>query len=211
MATESAPTKRMLTPRGRATRERIVAVAAELMLEHGVAGTGVDDVQAAAHVSASQLYHYFGDKRNLVRAVVDYQNDFVLAQQEPLLSSLDSMEALRAWRDLLVAAAEETGCRGGCAIGTLSGELAEAHPDCREALADGYRRWESAIRSGLRKMQERGELRRGADPDRLALALLTAVQGGATIAQVRRDTEPLKAGIDTVLEHIESLRPRRRG
>lgn len=101
-----------------------MAVAADLMLEHGVAGPSVDDVQAAARVSASQLYHYFGDKLNLVRAVVGHQNEFVLTQQEPLLSNVDSMDALRAWRDLLVDAAERVGCRGGCPIGALAGELA---------------------------------------------------------------------------------------
>ena len=98
MPADTAATRRPLTRKGQATRERIVAVAAESMLQHGVAGTGVDDVQAAAQVSAPQHYHYFGDKRNLVRAVVDYQNDFVLAQQDPPLSSLDSMDARRRWR-----------------------------------------------------------------------------------------------------------------
>ena len=55
-----------LTAKGLATRERIVAAAAQLMFERGVAGTSTDDVQAAAGISASQLYHYFDDKRALV-------------------------------------------------------------------------------------------------------------------------------------------------
>src|ERR1700752_93324 len=38
----------ILTPRGRLTRQRIVAAAAELMLKDGVAGTTLDDVKDAA-------------------------------------------------------------------------------------------------------------------------------------------------------------------
>ena len=35
----------------------------------GVAGTSMDDVRRAAGVSGSQLSHYFGDKRDLIREV----------------------------------------------------------------------------------------------------------------------------------------------
>ncbi len=70
--------ERRLTRRGRATRQRIVAAAAELMFEHGVAETTLEDIRAAAGVSGSQVYHYFEDKQALVRAVIDYQVDAVL-------------------------------------------------------------------------------------------------------------------------------------
>ena len=51
-----------LTAKGRATRARIVRVASELMLEQGVARTTIEDIQEAAGVSTSQMYHYFADK-----------------------------------------------------------------------------------------------------------------------------------------------------
>ena len=75
-----------LTPKGRATRDRIVAAAAELMFEQGVAGTSLQDVQQAARVSGSQLYHYFGDKASLVHAVIAWQGETVLGRQWPWLS-----------------------------------------------------------------------------------------------------------------------------
>ena len=73
----------MITRKGQATRDRIVAAAAVLVYERGVAGTSTEDVQAAAGVSASQLYHYFADKRSLTRAVIEYQADAILGFQEP--------------------------------------------------------------------------------------------------------------------------------
>ena len=95
-------TERRLTRRGRETRERIVAAAAELMFERGVAETTLEDIRAAAGVSGSQVYHYFEDKQALVRAVIDYQTDAVLDTQSPHLDHLDTLPGLRAWRDLLV-------------------------------------------------------------------------------------------------------------
>src|SRR5262249_26320844 len=58
---------RALTERGAATRSRIVNAAADLMYEHGMEGTSLDEVMAASGVSKSQLYHYFTDQDVLGR------------------------------------------------------------------------------------------------------------------------------------------------
>src|ERR1700722_20259142 len=113
----------MVTRKGRATRDRIVAAAATLMTARGVAGTTTQDVQAAAGVSASQIYHYFADKRALVRAVIAHQTDALLAAQEPVLNRLDTIESLQAWRDLIVTIQRSLSCEGGCPIGSLGAEV----------------------------------------------------------------------------------------
>ena len=58
-----------LTRKGRATRERIVTAAAALTYQRGVAGTSTEDVQQAADVSASQLYHYFAGKEEILFSI----------------------------------------------------------------------------------------------------------------------------------------------
>ncbi len=191
-----------LTVKGRATRDRIVAAAAALMYERGVAGTSTEDVQAAAGVSSSQIYHYFADKRSLVRAVIGYQTEVVLGAQMPMLSRLDSMEALEAWRDFVVEIQRREHCQGGCPIGSLVGELADTDAEARADLADGFGRWETAIGDGIAAMRDRGELRPDIDAPRLALALLAAVQGGLLLTQTRRDTVALEAVLDAVIDRI---------
>ncbi|MEU6170972.1 TetR/AcrR family transcriptional regulator [Streptantibioticus parmotrematis] len=196
-----------LTRKGRATRDRITLAASNLMFERGVAATSIEDVQAAAGVNPSQVYYYFKDKRDLVRAVIAVQTEQVLGafgSVEPRYGQLDSMEALRAWRDFAVGLEQSLDCAGGCPIGTLGSQLAETDPEAREEIAAGFARWEQAIRSGLRAMRERGELRAEADPDRLGLALLATLQGGLLLTQIRRDTTALEAGLDAMLDHIES-------
>ncbi|HEX2419525.1 MAG TPA: TetR/AcrR family transcriptional regulator [Micromonosporaceae bacterium] len=197
-----------LTAKGRATRDRIVASAAGLMFERGVAGTSTDDVRASAGVSASQIYHYFDDKKALVRAVIAYQTEAVLGFQVPMLSRLDSVEALQAWRDQIVEMQRQMGCQGGCPIGSLASELADLDADARTDLADAFGLWETAIRDGLRAMRARGDLRSDVDPDRLALAILAALQGGLLLTKTRRDTGPLEAALDIMLDHVRNaIRP----
>lgn len=198
-------TERRLTRRGRQTRERIVAAAAELIFERGVAETTLEDIRAAAGVSGSQVYHYFEDKQALVRAVIDHQADAVLEAQGTYLDHLDTMPGLRAWRDLLVEHQRSLGCRGGCPIGTLGAEVAEIDDAARMAVARGFRRWEARIRAGLQAMHARGDLPAGVDPDDLALATLAALQGGLLLAQVERDTRALEVALDAMLDRIQAL------
>jgi TetR/AcrR family transcriptional repressor of nem operon len=194
-----------LTRRGRETRRRIVAAAAELMFDNGVAETTLEDIRAAAGVSGSQVYHYFADKQELVRAVIDYQADAVLDTQGTHLDHLDTMPGLRAWRDFLVDHQRRLGCRGGCPIGALGAEVAEADAAARLAAARGLRRWEGRIHDGLRAMHARGDLPAAADPEDLALATLAALQGGLLLTQLQRDTRPLEVTLDAMLDRIQAL------
>src|SRR6478735_172913 len=93
---------RSLTARGAATRSRIVNAAADVIYEHGVERTSLDDVMAASGVSKSQLYHYFADKDALVLEVIARQTERVLDAQQPHLGSLHSLRALKAWRDAVI-------------------------------------------------------------------------------------------------------------
>jgi TetR/AcrR family transcriptional repressor of nem operon len=195
-------TERRLTRKGQQTRQRIVAAAAELLYERGVLEATLEDVRAAAGVSGSQVYHYFASKQELLLAVIKHQTDAILEQQSPQLSRLDSLDGLRAWRDSLVEYQRRLQCRGGCPIGSLGSELAENNPEARLAVASGFLRWEAGIRDGIAAMHARGELE--GDPDDLALALLTALQGGLLMTQITRTVRPLEVALDAMLALVEA-------
>ncbi len=122
MAVTQAPK----TPKGRETRERIVSSAAQLIRGRGVAETSLDDVIEDAGVSKSQLYHYFSDREDLLRAVVAHNCEHVLANQAPELGPFDSWRAIRAWLDKLVRLQAQREARGGCPLGSLVAQLAES-------------------------------------------------------------------------------------
>ena len=194
-----------LTAKGRATRERIVRAASELMFERGVARTTIEDIQESAGVSASQMYHYFANKDDLVAAVIDRRTDQVLGGQESELHRVDSIEALHRWRNTMVDVMRGLGCVGGCPIGSLASELSDADPLARARLARAFAQWEALIREGLAAVAARGELPPWLDVDRMALAMLAGVQGGLLLSQARRDTSPLEAAVDTIIEHLRSM------
>jgi AcrR family transcriptional regulator len=189
-----------LTPKGERTRQHIVESAAALMYEHGVAKTTVEDVRSAAGVSSSQLYHYFHDKEELVRAVIAQQTVSVLGVQR--LQRFDTLEGLRDWRNFVVRGVRRQRGRGGCPLGSLGSELADLDSRARGDVSLGFQRWEKALREGLRAMKARGDLDATTDPDELALATLSALQGGLLLAKIHRNTGPVEAALDAMIALI---------
>jgi AcrR family transcriptional regulator len=184
-----------LTAKGQSTRARIVQAAAELVAQKGAAAMSLDDVGARAHASRSQLYHYFDDRDDLIRAVVGATTDSVLLAQDELLDHLDTWAGIDRWFRTLVAFQEQREARGGCPIGSLVGQLAERDPLARAALADGFERWEAHLRDGLERMEARGRLSATADPASLATATMALLQGGLLLTQVRRDPKQLRTAL----------------
>jgi TetR/AcrR family transcriptional regulator, transcriptional repressor for nem operon len=190
------------TEKGRATRERILRAAAELVAEKGAAGMSLDDVRARTGASRSQLYHYFEDREDLVRAVIGVTTDAVIDVQGDLLHRLDSWTGIDRWFDALVALQEERQARGGCPIGSLAGQLAERDAGARVAIAAGLERWETHLRDGLTRMKARGKLRKDASPAALATATMASIQGGLLLTQVRRDPRQLRTALDAARNNL---------
>ncbi|MFK0112926.1 TetR/AcrR family transcriptional regulator [Streptomyces sp. NPDC091217] len=195
---------RKLTAKGAATRERIVRAAAELIYEHGAQNTNNEQIREAAGVSGSQLTRHFPTKESLVRAVLAWQADGIVARhQVPELGELDSFAALHRWADSYIASQDML--RGGCTFGSLAAEVVKTEPAHRDAVADGFERWQALFRRGLTRMRERGELRPDADPAALAHLLTAAFQGGALLDQAAGESTPLRDALHGALAYIESF------
>ena len=174
-----------LTARGAATRRRIVAAAADLASARGVGETSLDDVMEASGASKSQLYHYFANKDELLREAAALQAERVLAAHGPLLEALDSLAAMRRWRDAVLALNRRT----GCPLGALVYQLPRSAKRARTAVGDGLETWRARIEEGLARMQARGELAPDAAPADIALAV-SERRAGRPAAVAQRQVRP---------------------
>ena len=196
---------RSLTEKGQRTRGKIVDAAAGLMLNDGVAGTTIEDVCAAAGVGRSQVYHYFDDKGELVRAVIERQAELVFTGQEPHLAHIQGWESWDAWRDFVVEIQRTAGCVGGCPLGSLASELADEDELTRLILVKSFERWERAFLGAVERMQDLGLLRADADTALLATTLLAALQGGLLLCQTRKDVAPLETSLNGAIGYLRTF------
>lgn len=202
MARNTKPIKRMLTPRGAATKRRIVEAAAELIYAKGAERVSLDEVMEATGASRSQLYHYFANKEALVREVIEIQTASILEANSGHLERLDSFEALRVWRDAMIAANRVGGVRG-CPLGSLANELAAHSEETRRQLDRSFAAWGIIIENGLCRMMQRGQIKPSANPKAMSLAILAAIQGGILLSKTARNSQPLELALDMAFSHLE--------
>lgn len=202
-ATEAMPATR----KGRDTRQRIIEAAAQLVYEGTAASVSLDEICRATSTSKSQLYHYFGDKDDLVHAVIDHERERVLGFHRPALESLSSWDDIQAWRDMVVQAQAARVCRGGCPLGSLANELADLDERARTRLSDAFMAWEQLLSDGLGKLVEAGTLRADADARDLALSVIASLQGGLLLAEIDRSTRPLEVALDAAIAYLRSFAP----
>jgi AcrR family transcriptional regulator len=195
MAHADAEAERRLTPKGRATRDRIVQAAAELIVGQGLRALNMDGVRRTASVSGSQLAHYFVDKSALIRAVVARQIGVVLDfHRQPTLGGLDSLDDFERWIDLNMRYLRRVGQTSTPTYHALAAQLAKSDtaPDSatRDTVGAGYRQWIELLQAAIQRMKDGRILSSDADPRRLAMVVVAAHQGGSTLSYTYRAEWP---------------------
>ena len=92
---EPSPSRRQ--ENARATREALLSTARELFGERGFAGVGIEEIAARAGVTTGALYHHFGSKRGLFRAVFEAMEAELMERAMAVGSGVgDSWQGLEA-------------------------------------------------------------------------------------------------------------------
>jgi AcrR family transcriptional regulator len=198
--------ERRLTAKGLATRERILKVAAELVLREGLSTLSMDALRRAASVSGSQLAHYFADKQALIRAVITRQIGVVLDfHRQPGLGALDTFDDFERWVDLNMRYLRRIGYSGTPTYHALAGQLGKSNSVTRQTLASGYRQWIDLLENAIQQMKDRGVIVAGADPRRLALVIVSAHQGGGTLAFTYRAGWPHADAVRFAVNYLRTF------
>ncbi|HEV2637989.1 MAG TPA: TetR/AcrR family transcriptional regulator [Actinocrinis sp.] len=201
--TDPRPGTRPVTPKGAATRRRIIEGAATEIRERGVEVTTLDDVRARTHTSKSQLFHYFPQgKDELLLAVARHEAGRVLDDQQPELDGLTSWPAWLAWRDKVVARYRGRGPQ--CPLTALMSQLRRSTPGTQSVVSELMDQWQRRIAAGIRQMQGAGEVDAGLDADRVAGAILAAIQGGVVILMSTGRIEQLEAALDVNIAFLRA-------
>ena len=175
------------------------------MYVRGVNATTLDDVRVTSGASKSQLYRHFVDKEALVRAVVALRAQQVLERERGYLERFRSFPALERWRNALVERNALQHGAYGCVLGSLASELSEQDDEVRGTLWTHFADWSALLAAGFRRMQDAGSLSMDADPDKLSVGLMAALQGGYLLAEAAHDVTPMETALDMALDHIRSF------
>ncbi len=157
------------------TRERILSAALKEFAAHGFAGARVDAIARRAAINKRMLYHYFGDKEDLFKAVLRRKISERQAWAEA--SSGEPTETLPFWF--------EAACRDPDWIRLLEWEALQG---AGEKLIDENER-RAAVARGLeriRQRQARGLVSADLDPRQMMLTMRSLTMFPVAFPQLTR-------------------------
>lgn len=160
----------------------------------GYSGTSLDKVAAATGMSPPSLYAVFGNKHALyLEALARYWDVSLAATREALAGHHPLDEALMLAFDaaLSIYFSGKGHARGCFVVGTAVTEAAE-DAAIRKSVAAGLRAIDADFEARFRLAQEKGELKRDADPATLAIlaaatmhTIAIRARAGASRAELR--------------------------
>lgn len=172
----------------------------ELLWERGYAATSPRDVLARAEVGQGSMYHYFSGKHELAVEAIGRLAGQYVAGAATLAGPGSPVERIRRY-----LAAPRDGLRG-CRIGRLTQDPEVFGDDeMSAAVAGAFDTALAAWRSTLSEAIDAGELPAETDPTRLAMTLMSVLQGGYVLARAYRSQDAMTQAIDGAIGLIDSL------
>jgi len=152
-------------------RERIADAAQAVFRARGFRAATMEDIAREVGVSKGAIYLYFRTKTDLLSAIQERSRDQVLAAWSRLLESGDVAEGIADSLEEVFSGKVDPG------IWLELVAEAAAHPDVRAALRVDEREDVRAMRSFLRRLEERGRIRPLRDRDTVAEIILALLHG----------------------------------
>jgi len=176
ISTRTETAVRYSSEQAEAARRRVLDAAGRAFREHGFGGVGVDGLAQAAGLTSGAFYVQFRSKAAAFRAVVT-------AGVERLRLGIVGFKRRGgdAWFDAFAAyylgSAHRRDVAGGCAVPSLSAEVARAGPSVRAEYEAELKRVAEEVAAGLG----------GGLPREAAWPLLAQLAGGVLLARAVAD------------------------
>jgi TetR/AcrR family transcriptional repressor of nem operon len=192
--------------KGEMTRNRIVAQAAPIFNTRGFAGCSMQDVLEATGLQKGGLYRHFSSKEELAAAAFGYAT--TQAQRlrtEKLDKTHGAVEQLRSIVQRFVESPSAT--PGGCPLMNTAIDADDGNPTLRKLARDAFSNWRERISAVVREGQKNGEIKRNAEPRRIANTLIAALEGALMLSRLEQSALPLqdaRASLEQILAKIST-------
>ena len=191
------------------TRERILDAAFAEIQRQGFQAASVSAILSETGLTKGALYHHFPCKKELGLAVVDERVAGVLGGHIlDLLVTPDTDPApLNKLLDLLAAAQDSTAdaIRLGCPLNNLMQEMSALDEDFRHHLTAIVTRWQQRVETLLRQAQAQGQVRADVDCQAVALFVVAAWEGAASIAKNLQSLPAFTASMEQLTQFVRQL------
>ncbi len=180
------------------TKEDILKSVFNTIHVKGLTGTGLGELFQVSGASSGSFYNYFRSKQDLGHALIDFEWSQLKSNILDAAIRQTDNPIDRLWWiiDCLEAKQLESPKCAGCILGNFIVDLAEQDPSFRTHLQTIFALWQNAIADILR--QGKSQLKPDVDPDLLAEAILTSLEGAMLMGKLYRNPERIHRSFDLV-------------
>jgi TetR/AcrR family transcriptional repressor of nem operon len=165
-----------------ATRQRIVMAAAAAFRKNGIAGTGLDDLMAAAGLTHGGFYRHFDSKDQIVAEACTAAVESLVAQLAAAASGKSQQRGLKTIVGKYLSAAHRDDPAYGCPLAALGSEMARGDERTRAAATQAFLMLVGVIASQFGKTRSDVARRR-------ALVAAATMIGALTMSRIVTDSE----------------------
>jgi AcrR family transcriptional regulator len=177
--------------KGAETRQRIIAQAAPLFNQNGLAGCSMQDVMEATGLEKGGLYRHFASKEQLAQECLKYSLRVAFQARTGDAEHVpNAIDKLRYLVDRFVSAPSPV--KGGCPLMNAAIDADDGNPQLRKLTQQAMHRWKSRLLKILKEGLSRGEIVSGTDPIRVANALIAMLEGSLLISRVEGSSRALQ-------------------
>ncbi|MEO1131297.1 MAG: TetR/AcrR family transcriptional regulator [Cyanobacteria bacterium J06639_1] len=187
------------TDKARATRNRIVELAASEFNRNGYAGTSMSDIMRATGLQKGGIYNHFRSKDELAIAAFDYAVGRIQQHYSTVLRGKRyAIARLYALVDAFYDDIDDPPIQGGCPLLNTAIESDDTHPALRDRARQAMNAWRDMIRKIVANGSKRGEVRAEIDAETVASLWISLLEGGLMMSQLYGD----RVHLDRAKQHL---------
>ena len=196
---------------GSVTKEKILNVAKQLLLEHGYGGMSVDQVIDTAGITKGAFFYHFKSKNALAQELLDRYIKVDDAMLYDLVERAEKLSHDPLQQYLIFVGLLEEVLRGlnepppGCLIASYIYQMEMFSPETQQSVIDGFKEWERVLGEKLEAALQKHSTRIPVTARQLYDNLLSLFEGGVIMGKVYRKNETLAEQVAQHKNYIELL------
>jgi TetR/AcrR family transcriptional repressor of nem operon len=182
--------------KGEATRQRIIEEAAPIFNQRGFQACSLSELMEATGLEKGGIYRHFANKEELAAEAFRYAlAQAVKTRTEHLEEIEGALDRIRFVIRRFVTT--PSAMKGGCPLMNTAIDADDGNPVLRKLALNGIRDWRKRLCGIIVDGVERGEIKAGTEPARVANTIIAALEGALMISRLE--------GNKTALEDAEAM------
>lgn len=196
---------------GAKTKARILDVAHELVMGHGLAGTSIDMVLQQAEITKGAFFYHFKSKADLARALVQRYAEQDAAHLEEQLTraeklSRDPLQQILIFLGLLQEEVEQLADPGGgCLIASYMYQFKSLDPEIRTISTQSFLLWRQRLGEKFAAIITKYPPRLPVQPEELADGIVSTFEGAFVMMRVLQEPQQIGQQLAHYRNYVELL------